>query len=225
MPLQAAAQGTPPAAPAEPSVPAAPSVTVTQTTTPTPAVAGATASQVYQALRAQRRELINQREALSGQREELVNQLRRGAMSETDRAGIDQRLALLDQQLAAKQIALAEVEAQVSVAAGVPGATAEPPRPPSDNVEEYFARSLFFAGVLLFPMAIAWSRRIWRRSSVVINLPPELGERLESIERSVDTVAVEVERIGEGQRFVTQLMAERAQPSAKLARGADDRHV
>ena len=35
--------------------------------------------------------------------------------------------------------------------------------------------------------------------------------RLARIEEAVETIAVEVERMGEGQRFVTKLLAERAQ--------------
>jgi len=38
--------------------------------------------------------------------------------------------------------------------------------------------------------------------------PPADNERLERIERAVEAIAVEVERIAEGQRFVTRLMAE-----------------
>lgn len=35
-------------------------------------------------------------------------------------------------------------------------------------------------------------------------LPTDLSERLERIERGVDATAIEVERIGEGQRFLTR---------------------
>ena len=39
---------------------------------------------------------------------------------------------------------------------------------------------------------------------------PNAGdERLERLENAVDSIAVELERIGEGQRFVTKLMADR----------------
>ncbi len=37
----------------------------------------------------------------------------------------------------------------------------------------------------------------------------EIEARLERIEQAVDAVALEMERIGEGQRFVTKLLAER----------------
>lgn len=43
----------------------------------------------------------------------------------------------------------------------------------------------------------------------------DLESRLERIEQSVDTIAIEMERIGEGQRFVTKLLAER--PATPLA--------
>jgi hypothetical protein len=38
--------------------------------------------------------------------------------------------------------------------------------------------------------------------------------RLDRIERAVDTMAVEMERIGEGQRFVTKLLSEQQRPAA-----------
>ncbi|MGE5730185.1 MAG: hypothetical protein ACM34L_16385 [Gemmatimonas sp.] len=38
-------------------------------------------------------------------------------------------------------------------------------------------------------------------------------ERLARLEQAVESIAVEVERIGEGQRFVTKLMNDRAQPA------------
>jgi deoxyribose-phosphate aldolase len=37
-----------------------------------------------------------------------------------------------------------------------------------------------------------------------------LEQRLERIEQAVETVAIEIERMGEGQRFVTKLLAARA---------------
>ena len=39
-------------------------------------------------------------------------------------------------------------------------------------------------------------------------IPPEVASRLERMEQSLDAIAVEVERISEGQRFTTKLLAE-----------------
>jgi hypothetical protein len=41
----------------------------------------------------------------------------------------------------------------------------------------------------------------------------EVAERLSRIETAVDSTALEVERIAEGQRFTTRLLAERSGPS------------
>ena len=47
---------------------------------------------------------------------------------------------------------------------------------------------------------------LWR----VAALP--MDDRLDHLQQSVDAVAIEVERIGEAQRFSTKLHAERAEP-------------
>lgn len=216
-------QGTATAPPAS----STPQPTATTVTAAAPAApAGATASEIYQGLRAQRRELVNQIESLEDARSEQVSRLREGTVSDADRAGIDARLTVMDQQLAAKQLALGEAEAQLAVAASVPGATIEPTRPPERiNANDVAEMSAVIFTILAIPIVLAWARRIWRKSSVTINLPAELTERLTSLERSIDTVAVEVERIGEGQRFVTQLMADRGRAAERLARGGDGGHV
>jgi hypothetical protein len=202
-----------------PPAPAQSQVSVTQTTAPAAPAAGASANQVYAAYRSQVRVLREQLETLDDSRRELVSRLREGTVSEADRAGVDQRLTQIDQQIAAKQIAIAEAEALVAQAAAVPGATDSPPRPPERlSAEDVAEMSAVIFTILAIPLVLAWARRIWRRSSVTINLPPELTDRLTSMERAIDTVAVEVERIGEGQRFVTQVMAERAK-AAPLAPG------
>lgn len=43
-------------------------------------------------------------------------------------------------------------------------------------------------------------------------LSSDIAERLERVENSVEAIAVEMERVGEGQRFVTKLLSERKLP-------------
>ena len=50
------------------------------------------------------------------------------------------------------------------------------------------------------------------------------NERLERIEQAIDAVAVEVERIAEGQRFVTKLLAERPKEPAVIASSVRQDH-
>ncbi len=53
------------------------------------------------------------------------------------------------------------------------------------------------------------AERGWRLGgSGTVELPDESPDRLESLQQSLDVVAVEVERIGEGQRFMARLVAE-----------------
>lgn len=58
------------------------------------------------------------------------------------------------------------------------------------------------------PMARAWARRLDRQSVAPPQIPAEFGTRLERIEQAVEAVSIEVERISEGQRFTTKLLAE-----------------
>ncbi len=179
------------------------------------------ALQRYEGLVAQRAVLRSQLDDLEGQRV-VVRQEFRAAQSGVDQAGLEQRLAAIDQRIAKSSIDLAEVEAQIVVAAGVPGAV--PPDPgfpdmprPDNQSDELFAMGIAFASMLAMPIVIAHARRIWNRGALpaAAALPHDLSERLRSMERAVESVAVEVERIGEGQRFVTQLLASRADEAAK----------
>lgn len=182
-------------------------------------MAGADPAAVLRGFREQVDVLRDQRNELRSERDEVVHQLRAGPASDADAAGLNQRLAQIDQRLAQVEIQIAEAESNVARSAAVPGAVVEPPRenpwqygPP----EEVVMMGIFFSALLLAPIAIAWARRIWRRSAVQLSVPPELTERMTAVERSLESVAIEVERIGEGQRFVTQLMAERASAAPAL---------
>jgi len=66
-------------------------------------------------------------------------------------------------------------------------------------------------GSVLFPLVRAWAKRIEGRGQSQAALPPGVTERLERIERAVESVAIEVERISEGQRFVTRVLADRGE--------------
>lgn len=62
------------------------------------------------------------------------------------------------------------------------------------------------------PIARAFGRRV-EQGSRRVELPPETNARLERMEQAIDSIAVEVERISEAQRFTTKLLAERAMPA------------
>ena len=81
--------------------------------------------------------------------------------------------------------------------------------------------SLTIIGAVLFPIARALGRRIEGKPQAA-QVPAGTDARLDRIEHAVEAIAVEVERISEGQRFTTKLLAERtaADPSSRgLDRG------
>jgi hypothetical protein len=57
------------------------------------------------------------------------------------------------------------------------------------------------------PLARAYSRRMDAQSRNP-QIPSEVAARLERMEQAIDSVALEVERISEGQRFTTKLLSE-----------------
>ena len=78
------------------------------------------------------------------------------------------------------------------------------------------------------PIVRAITRRMDRRTVGAPTTDAETRDRLERIEQAVDAIAVEVERISEGQRFTTKIMSEfrglpQPDPSAALAERAGDR--
>ena len=73
-----------------------------------------------------------------------------------------------------------------------------------------------FRWALIFAMGVITVQTIGRVALAFINrrrvgpaLPSTVEERLARIEQAVESTAVEVERIGEGQRFVTRLLGDR----------------
>jgi hypothetical protein len=58
------------------------------------------------------------------------------------------------------------------------------------------------------PIARAFARRLERGEPA--KMSSDVVARLERMEQAIDSIAVEVERIAEGQRFTTKLLAQRA---------------
>jgi hypothetical protein len=73
--------------------------------------------------------------------------------------------------------------------------------------------------VFLIPSLVLFARMWFRHKERMANLTgatssnPVVEARLARIEEAVEAIALEVERMGEGQRFVTKLLADRAAQS------------
>jgi hypothetical protein len=58
-------------------------------------------------------------------------------------------------------------------------------------------------------LSIAYARRIWRKSvGAVSALPQEIYDRFNRLDQAIDSVAIEVERVGENQRYLTKVYAD-----------------
>jgi hypothetical protein len=161
---------------------------------------------IWQAARQQRSELRDQLERLEDQRGEIQQELRTST-GDADQKGLEQRLSALDTRILDVEKQLAEADANVARAAAIPGAVQEPrPIPRQGPPEEVFVLAGIFMFIVVLPLTIAYARRIWRRGAAVVSaIPQEIYDRFARLDQAIDSVAIEVERIGEGQRFLTRV--------------------
>lgn len=172
---------------------------------------GSSPSAIYEAYRHQREELSNQLNRLEHQRENLAEELAETHMTEAAKRGIEARITAIDARITALDKQLADADAAVARAAAVPGAVVPPPPEiPHGPPEEFYVLAGMFLFVVVLPLTIAYARRIWRRgAAAVTSLPQDIYDRFTRVEQGLDAIAVEVERIGEGQRYLTRLHTER----------------
>ena len=187
-------------------------------TTPVPVIAtpiaaarsAPSASAIYEGFKAQRRELTNQLDQLESTRREITGQLEDIPVGSLDRKPLDARITDIDAQITSVDHLLAANATDIAKASAIPGAVVEPPRVvESGPPDQAYVLGGMFMVIVLLPLSIAWARRIWRRSAAAVtSFPREIGERLLRMEQALEATSVEVERIGEGQRFLTRLFTE-----------------
>lgn len=155
--------------------------------------------------------LKGQLDAANLRRDRLASQLRR-ADGGADRTGLEERLGQLDKRIL-------QIETDISAAGNALAATptgllsgsVDPGRTfPGPTPGQLTAISIVGTLFVLFPLSLAFTRLLWRRAMVAPSaaaLAPELARRLDRMEQGIDVIALEVERISEGQRFVSQLLS------------------
>lgn len=213
--IQARAPQAPPSTPpATTPPPAAPGVT---SVTP----ADLTARNVG-ALRARAGVLLDQLTSATNRRNNLERQLERA--TGVNKTGIEQHLAQLDARILRLE---ADIDENGKVLASIPAQTAStaPALIPGTRridvngiVDKIVPLVAIVTLFVLMPIALSISRGIWRRTSSP-KAPPQSrddAQRLERIEHAIDSIALEVERVSEGQRFVTRILAE-GRPGGALA--------
>jgi len=164
------------------------------------------------AMRAQRSELSDQVTSAMGRREDLAEQLTTASAAE--RPGLEARIRQLDERILGIEQEIARTGQLIALAPGelLSGSTQPSNFGDFTNMRpDMTAISIVFTIFVLTPIAIAAARLLWKRASFQ---PTPIADRdgtdrLKRLESAVDTIAIEVERISEGQRFVTRLLSDR----------------
>jgi hypothetical protein len=168
--------------------------------------------------RSEIRDLVRQREVLSDQltnvserRSELSTELQ-GTADGVARTGLEQRLTVLDKRILQLETDLANTGRQLASAPAALVSTAETEEAPNggSDFEEGMAAG-GFSVLLLSTAFFLVSRRRWKRRSRAVQpqLGSEASQRLERLEQGMEAIAIEIERVSEGQRFVTKLLSAR----------------
>ena len=88
--------------------------------------------------------------------------------------------------------------------------TIQPPPAPQDPFDAAQLRGIEIGSfVLMIPIVLAFARRIWRGGKRAPSFDFESSPRFQRMEQAIESIAIEVERIGEAQRFTTKLLSER----------------
>lgn len=162
------------------------------------------------ALRSQRSELSNQLISAADRRHTLSEELR-SAPAGASRTGLEERIGVLDKRIVQLESDIAITGRQLSATPLEISSSGES-GDAGDIPENVAIISVTFIGLILFPLAIVLARNLWKRGSIKKVAPQQLagdaGQRLERLEQGMDAIAIEIERVAEGQRFVTRLLSE-----------------
>src|SRR5689334_5681696 len=159
---------------------------------------------------ARRSEMSDQVMSARGRRTTLARQYE--SATGANRAGLEQQLRVLDQRIAQIEVDIGDSGRALAAYTGPTTSVGFPDRFPINvGPGQTTAISIIFIIFVLGPLAVSFGRLIWRRAAKP-TLPPawnDASNRLERLEQAVDTIAVEMERVSEGQRFITKIMTQR----------------
>lgn len=80
-----------------------------------------------------------------------------------------------------------------------------PPQAVDISLAFFFTVAAIIIGL---PIARAFARRMDRKGAGTAQIPSEVSAQLAHLSQAIDAIAVEIERISEGQRFTTRLLSE-----------------
>ena len=160
------------------------------------------------ALLARRREISLQLNSVTERRSSLIEQLRVAPEGGAD--GFRHQLTLLDSRVLQLEGDLATVGRQIAAASPQLIAMAQESvtAPPEDLFGAGVGAGAGTVFVLMSAFFFFWRRRLRKSRKSTPALPAADSDRLQRLEHGMEAIAIEVERISEGQRFVTKLLSE-----------------
>jgi hypothetical protein len=165
--------------------------------------------EVYQAVQAKRELLGEYMNRLLNRRNNVAERLNNPNITDAEKEALEEHLKELNTRIIDTEKQLHRADAEVVAAAGIPGAVAREPRIRNGPPDGVAIIGTTFAGIAMVILAVAWARRLWKGASKVVSqIPAALEARLTRFEQSIDTIAIEVERVSEGQRVLTKVLSE-----------------
>jgi hypothetical protein len=172
---------------------------------------GSSPRAVFQAAQAKREVLGEYMSRLLNRRNNVSERLNNPNVSPAEKQALERHLEELNARIIDMEKQLHAADAEVAAAAGIPGATVPDRRDVGNSgpPEEMLIIGTVFSGIALVIIAIAYARRLWKGATTAVNqIPAALESRLTRFEQALDAVAIEVERVSEGQRFLTKVFTE-----------------
>jgi hypothetical protein len=173
----------------------------------------------FDAIQSQIAEISAQLAGWRAERSLLQQQLRNNRSDAASRPEVVARYAELTSKIARGESEVDRLANQLRQVRGVERVQIGPSgqiivNPPSrqrgPDPDMVTGMSFVLAMSLVLPISIAIAKRIWRgKRDTGAVIEDRVSARMERLEQAVDTIAVEIERISEGQRFVTKVLAER----------------
>ena len=165
------------------------------------------------ALLTQRRVLNEQLEQATDRRNDLVDRLNEAPAAA--KAGYQAQMNVLSDRIVQLESSLNVIGQEIAGASPALMSMAEEPTSPPDQpgtFEDGVAIGVFstLGGVAVLLLLARWIWKRFIRDDVPAQrrLPADDSERLKRLENGIEAMAIEIERISEGQRFVTRLMSE-----------------
>ena len=167
----------------------------------------------YYKLKTRHDQLREQLEELTERRDDLTEGIH--GRSGADREGVESRIKSLDVQIQSLEKEVADVGREVAAAAPAQLSVPEPRTIYRGYGDEDMVGAGFIGGSIMLALCLPMLIRAFRRRKWV---PPGFAttgqspalpnERIDRMENAIESIAVEIERVSENQRFMTRLMTE-----------------